>query len=65
MALSLADVVLRRTPLGTFGHPGAAELATCAALVGAELGWDPARRKREIAEVEAHYRRLTGRGEEP
>ena len=61
MAHSLADVVLRRTPLGTFGHPGAAALAACAALLGAELGWDAARREREIGLVETHYRRLTGR----
>jgi glycerol-3-phosphate dehydrogenase len=61
MALSLADVVLRRTPLGTFGHPGSAALATCATLLGTELGWDAARREREIDEVEAHYLRLTGR----
>ena len=48
MAHSLADVVLRRTPLGTFGHPGSAALAACAELLGAELGWDAARREREI-----------------
>ena len=61
MAHSLADVVLRRTPLGTFGHPGSAALAACAEILGAELGWDAARREREIGLVETHYRRLTGR----
>ena len=61
MAHSLADIVLRRTPLGTFGHPGRAALAACTEILGAELGWDAARREREIGLVETHYRRLTGR----
>jgi len=61
MAHSLADVVLRRTPLGTSGHPGSAALAAGASVLAAELGWDAARREREIGLVEAHYRRLTGR----
>jgi glycerol-3-phosphate dehydrogenase len=61
MALSLADVVLRRTPLGTMGHPGGATLAACAAIAGAELGWDQPRCEREIGLVEAEYRRLTGK----
>jgi len=60
MALSLADIVLRRTPLGTFGHPGRATLTDCAAVAGDALGWDAARREREIALVETEYRRLTG-----
>jgi len=51
----------RRTPLGTCGHPGAAALAACAAIIGDELGWNAARRVREIGLVEAHYRRFTGR----
>ena len=61
MALSLADVVLRRTPLGTMGHPGRAALEACARVAGAELGWDEPRRAREIALVENEYLRLTGR----
>jgi glycerol-3-phosphate dehydrogenase len=44
MALSLADIVLRRTPLGTFGHPGRAALEACAVSAGDELAWDAARR---------------------
>jgi glycerol-3-phosphate dehydrogenase len=61
MALSLADIVLRRTPLGTFGHPGREALAACAAAAGETLGWDAARRERELGLVEAAYRRLLGR----
>jgi glycerol-3-phosphate dehydrogenase len=52
MALTLADAVMRRTPLGALGHPGADALQRAAAIVGAELGWDAARRQAEIAAVE-------------
>ena len=58
MALSLADIVLRRTPLGTFGHPGRGALETCAAIAGGALAWDAERQTREIALVEDEYRRL-------
>ena len=58
MALSLADIVLRRTPLGTFGHPGHAALAACATIAGDALAWNTERRAREIDLVEAEYRRL-------
>ena len=46
-----------RTTLAAEGHPGAEALARCAELAGAELGWTPARRLAEIAEVEAELRR--------
>ena len=57
MALTLADAVIRRTPLGALGHPGDAALARAAAIVGAELGWSDERRQQEIAAVDAFYRR--------
>jgi glycerol-3-phosphate dehydrogenase len=60
MAATLADIVLRRTPLGTFGNPGRAVLEACAAIAAAELGWDESRREREVSQVEAEYRRLLG-----
>ncbi len=52
MALTLADVVFRRTDLASGGHPGSAALEEAAALAGRELGWDEARRRAEIAAVE-------------
>ena len=54
-ARKLEDVVLRRTDLGTKGQPSAAALAACADLMAKELGWDTARRSREIAETEARF----------
>jgi glycerol-3-phosphate dehydrogenase len=59
-ALTLADLVFRRTPLGTAGNPGRGTLEACAAVAGAELDWDDTRRCREIAAVEDEYRRLLG-----
>ena len=55
MAPTLADIVIRRTPLGALGHPGAEALARAAAIVGAELGWTEDQRQREIAAVDRFY----------
>jgi len=56
MAPTLADAVIRRTPLGALGHPGDAALARAAAIVGTELGWTDERRRQEMAAVDAFYR---------
>jgi len=55
MALTLADAVLRRTPIGALGDPGDDALAGAAAIVGAELGWSEDRRREEIAAVKRFY----------
>ena len=55
MALKLADVVMRRTELGTAGPPSKEALHKCAHLMAAELGWNQTRVQDEIAEVEALY----------
>jgi glycerol-3-phosphate dehydrogenase len=55
MAPTLADVVIRRTPLGALGHPGDAALARAAAIVGSEHGWTDERRRQEIAAVDGFY----------
>ena len=46
MALTLEDVVMRRTSLGQFGPPR--NLAKVADTMGAALGWDESRRWREM-----------------
>ena len=56
MALTLADAVIRRTPLGALGYPGDDALERAATIVGAELKWSDARRREEIASVAAFYR---------
>jgi glycerol-3-phosphate dehydrogenase len=49
MALTLADVVMRRTCMGQVGMPTRAALETAASIMGAELGWNDERRTSEIA----------------
>ena len=51
MAMRLSDVVMRRTGIGQLGDPGAEALAATANLMAAELGWDGARKQREIDSV--------------
>jgi glycerol-3-phosphate dehydrogenase len=55
MALHLDDVVLRRLLAGAGGRPPEAELATVAAVLARELGWDPARAGGEAARLAAAY----------
>jgi glycerol-3-phosphate dehydrogenase len=56
MAVDLASVVLRRTELGSAGHPGPAALARAASLVAEELGWSERKKLAEIEDVESFYR---------
>jgi glycerol-3-phosphate dehydrogenase len=55
MAVTLADAVLRRTPLGALGDPGDEALARAAGIVGDVLGWSDARREDEISAVKRFY----------
>jgi glycerol-3-phosphate dehydrogenase len=55
MAPTLADIVIRRTPLGALGYPGDEALARAAGIVGAELRWPDARKQEEIASVRSFY----------
>jgi glycerol-3-phosphate dehydrogenase len=55
MAITLADAVIRRTPLGALGYPGDEVVERAAALVGGELHWSQERREREIADVRKFY----------
>ena len=56
MTLTLADAMIRRTPVGSLGYPGDAAVARCAELVAAELGWPAERRNAEIAAVQRFYK---------
>lgn len=55
MAQKLADVVFRRTDLGTAEYPGGSAVQTCANLMVREMGWDNSRVEKEIAEVKALF----------
>jgi len=54
-ALTLADVVMRRLDLGSAERPAELALNRCADVMAEELGWDSARREREIARVLGSY----------
>ncbi len=56
MAVRLTDVVVRRTTLGSGGHPGADAVRGCGVIAAQELGWTPERLEEEIAAVDEIYR---------
>jgi glycerol-3-phosphate dehydrogenase len=56
MAEKLEDVVFRRTDLGTDRHPGKAALLECAHLMATECGWDEARTRTEVGQVDDELR---------
>ena len=51
MALTLADVAMRRTCMGQIGRPPLAALETAARLMADELGWSASRQADEIASL--------------
>jgi glycerol-3-phosphate dehydrogenase len=55
MAPTLADIVIRRTPLGALGYPGDEAVARAATIVAGEFGWSESRRLDEIAAVQQFY----------
>lgn len=55
MVVTLADAVMRRTPLGALGLPDAAELLNAASVVGGVLGWSSDRQRDEIAALRGMY----------
>ena len=55
MALTLGDILFRRTGIGTLGHPGQEALHAVADTAAACLGWDKARKTREIETAEARF----------
>jgi glycerol-3-phosphate dehydrogenase len=57
MAPTLADIVIRRTPLGVLGYPGDIAVERAATIAGAELRWSDERTREEIALVRQFYAR--------
>ena len=58
MVVTLADAVIRRTPMGALGCPDDAELTRAASAIGAELGWSPERMQQEITDVRRFYSQM-------
>lgn len=55
MALTLEDVVVRRTALGAAGHPGDAVVHGCVEVLRRELGWSTERAADEVASLRRFY----------
>ena len=56
MALTLEDMVMRRTAIGQFGPPAPDVLERVAAQMAAHLGWSEGQKAREIASLDPIYR---------
>jgi glycerol-3-phosphate dehydrogenase len=57
MAVSMSDVVFRRTELGTAGHPGDLALGELQAFLQQELGWSARRTAEERNAVHEQFQR--------
>ena len=55
MAVTLADAVVRRTPLGALEYPGDMAVDRAADLVAGTLGWSHDRRRSEVAALRRFY----------
>jgi glycerol-3-phosphate dehydrogenase len=55
MAITLADVVFRRTGLGSAGDPGGRALEAAARIAAQELGWNEAKVNDELAAVRHRF----------
>jgi len=57
MAVTLSDVVFRRTDLGTLGGVSLDQIETCGRIMARELDWSNKRLAKEISLVETHIAR--------
>jgi glycerol-3-phosphate dehydrogenase len=55
-ATKLSDALIRRTDAGSAGHPGSDAIEHAANIMARVMGWDEAKMRSEIAEVESFYR---------
>jgi glycerol-3-phosphate dehydrogenase len=56
MALTLEDVIMRRTAIGQFGKPESGVLEAVANQMAAQLGWSADKKVQEIASLDPLYR---------
>ncbi len=55
MALTVEDVLFRRTGLGTIGTPGDAAIKRVVDIMAEELGWEPEERRAQTDRAVAHF----------
>ncbi|MCK5146651.1 glycerol-3-phosphate dehydrogenase/oxidase [bacterium] len=55
MAVTLADIILRRTDLGSGEYPGDETLKAVAKIMGSELDWNKSRIAKEIESTRSRY----------
>lgn len=55
LAETLADVILRRTDLGSMGYPSEEAIQVCADLMAVEKGWDEGKKQQEINAIRSNY----------
>ncbi|MCZ6799237.1 MAG: glycerol-3-phosphate dehydrogenase/oxidase, partial [Nitrospirae bacterium] len=55
MAQKLTDVVMRRTEIGSAGHPGEKILEVCAGEMSKELGWNHQKLQEELRETQEQF----------
>jgi len=55
MAVTLSDVIFRRTGIGTAGFPGEKVLETTANILASEMSWSPAEVRHELEVIKANY----------
>ncbi len=60
MALTLEDVVMRRTGIGQLGYPGDACIEAVASLMTEEFGWSDARKQSEIQSLKPNFQTVSG-----
>jgi glycerol-3-phosphate dehydrogenase len=57
MALTLADAVVRRTPLGALGDPGDRAIDRAASIMAAELKWTAEQKALEMSNLQTFFAR--------
>lgn len=55
LAETLADVILRRTDLGSMGYPSEEAIQVCADLMAVEKGWDEEKKLQQIDALRENY----------
>lgn len=55
MAMTVDDILFRRTGIGTLGHPGGDAVTRIARIMSTEFGWDAAETIRQVEATESQF----------